>query len=94
MGTQVTNKDMLTYEYSLATAEGIDDHPVGIIVSTTSLDTSDKLTGYLGNAFAIDVVAEWALFPQGGRQVGGVGIYNISNDYFHADKNYKYTYIL
>ena len=33
LGTQVTNKDMLTYEYSLATAEGVDDSPVGMVVT-------------------------------------------------------------
>uniref|UniRef100_UPI0035662505 glycoside hydrolase family 18 n=1 Tax=Bacteroides finegoldii TaxID=338188 RepID=UPI0035662505 len=91
LGTQVTNKDMLTYEYSLATAEGVDDIPVGMIVSMPSLDTSDKITGYLGSVLAVDVVAEWAILPQGGKQVGGVGIHNVSNDYFYADKNYKYT---
>ena len=91
LGTQVTNKDMLTYEYSLATAEGVDDSPVGMVVTMPSLDTSDKITGYLGSVLAADIVAEWAISLQGGRQVGGVGIYNISNDYFYADKNYKYT---
>ena len=55
------------------------------------LPTSDKITGYLGSVLAVDVVAEWAILPQGGKQVGGVGIHNVSNDYFYADKNYKYT---
>ena len=73
LGTQVTNKDMLTYEYSLATAEGVDDSPVGMVVTMPSLDTSDKITGYLGSVLAADIVAEWAISLQGGRQVGGVG---------------------
>ena len=91
LGTEATNKDMLTYEYSLATGEGVPENCVGIIVSTPSLDSSDKITGYLGSDLAIDKVAEWAAVPQGGQQVAGVGIYNVSNDYFYTDNDYKYT---
>ena len=91
LGTEATNRDMLTYEYSLATGQEVPENRVGIIVSTPSLNSSDKTTGYLGADLAIDKVAEWAALPQSGKQVAGVGIYNVSNDYFYTDKNYKYT---
>lgn len=90
IGTEATNLNMLAYEYSFAITEGVPDR-VGIIITTQSTDPSDKTTGYLSGALAISQIAEWAAAPQGGREVAGVGIFNVANDYYYTDKTYKYT---
>jgi hypothetical protein len=63
-----------------------------MIVSATSLDDPNKEIGYFANGtVAMKGLAGWAQSPHGGISVAGVGIYNVSTDYYGASGNYHYT---
>ena len=91
-GLDATNKDLYTYYLSLAAVEGVPTERLAMMCSTTSMDTDDTKTGYLGNGErCIPAVAEWAAIDHGGISVAGIGIKNISTDYYIPAMSYQYT---
>jgi hypothetical protein len=91
-GKNATNKDMFTYYLSLATVEGVPQSRLGMVVSATSLNDPNKLSGYFANGeLAMQGLANWAPMAHNGIEVAGVGIYNVSTDYYEPSGTYHYT---
>ncbi len=59
-------------------------------VSTVSLDTSDKKTGYYGTERALSEAAYWATEASDGYTRAGLAIYNVQNDYYNSGNSYRY----
>ena len=62
-----------------------------VSVSTISLDTTDKNTGYLGDARATTEAAYWVTEPTEGFTKAGLAILDIQNDYYNATNTYHYV---
>lgn len=62
-----------------------------ISVSTVSLDTTDKITGFLGDARATTEAAYWLTTPTTGITKAGLAILDIQNDYYNATNTYQYV---
>ena len=60
-------------------------------VSTVSLDTTDKNTGYMGTDRATSEAAYWMTQPAQGFTKMGLSILNIQNDYYNATNTYHYV---
>lgn len=84
-----------TSELSINVSEAMDtDVPTDRFIvkaSTTSLDASDKKTGYYGEDRAITKAAYWVTEGEEGYTKAGLGIYNIQNDYYNVNKVYLYA---
>jgi len=91
-GRTATSEDRLTYRFLLAAEEGVPQDRLGMTVSATSLDDLNKIIGYFGNGdLAMKGLANWAQSSHGGIDVAGVGIYNVSTDYYYTSGTYNYT---
>lgn len=86
------------YDYSASVksvlVDGVPNNKFVLTVSTYSLDSSDKKTGYVlnedgENVSAIYELAQWCLKNETGIEKCGMGIYNIKNDYFNPDIIYQ-----
>jgi hypothetical protein len=87
-----TNEDFFTYHFLLAADEDIPLDRLGVIVSAPALNDPNKIIGYLGNGdLAMQGLAHWAQASHEGIRVAGVGIYNVSTDYYNATRIYNYT---
>lgn len=62
-----------------------------VSASTISLDSTDKLTGYLGTARATTEAAYWVTEPAEGFTKAGLAILDIQNDYYNATNTYHYV---
>lgn len=91
-GKEATNEDLLTYQFLLAAVENVPQDHLGMIVSAPSLDDPNKIIGYFGNGeLVMKGLASWAQSAHNGIDVTGVGIYNVSTDYYDASRTYNYT---
>lgn len=87
-----TNKDLFSYKIEMASVTDVPTDRFAIAVSTTSLDKADKKTGFLsGTTRALESAVEWSTAVYADFMISGIGIYNVSNDYFSTSLNYKYT---
>lgn len=87
-----TNKDLFTYNVEMAKAAGVPTDRFAVSISTTSLDETDTKTGYLTDkSRALTSAAQWSVSAHSSFTVSGLGIYNVSNDYFNTSLVYKYT---
>nr|WP_320037479.1 glycoside hydrolase family 18 [uncultured Bacteroides sp.] len=89
----VTNESLFNYTLEMSMADGVPVDRFGIIATTTSLDTSDKKTGYLadGKTLLLPASAEWVISAHSSFKISGFGIYNTNNDYYNPGMVYKYT---
>ncbi len=82
-------------ELSVLVLEALDtDVPTDrfiVAARATSLDTSDKKTGYYGDDRAIIEAAYWVTEAGNGYTKAGLGIYDIQNDYYNITKVYQYA---
>ena len=62
-----------------------------VSVSTVSLDTTDKNTGFFGDARATTEAAYWVTEPIEGFTKAGMAILDIQNDYYNATNTYQYV---
>lgn len=53
-----------------------------IAVSTVSIDTADKKTGYWGSARTMSEIAYWVTEEDALFEKAGIAIYNVQNDYY------------
>lgn len=91
-GQEATSKDMFIFYLGVALEEGIPSDRIAMVVSATSLDTSDMKTGYLADGTrAITGLADWAVSSHNGIEIAGIGIYNVSTDYYNPSFIYQYT---
>lgn len=90
--TDAANSSKLTYNMISANVEGVPSDRFIPVVETTSLDAADLKTGYWadGVTHAIAGTATWAAAAHD-YTVAGMGIYNVSNDYYNAAYVYQYT---
>lgn len=87
-----TNEDLFTYHFLSAADEDVPLDRMGVTVSAPVLNDPNKIVGYLGNGdLAMQGLARWAQASHEGIHVAGVGIYNISMDYYNATRTYNYT---
>ena len=90
-GKTATSEERLTYRFLLAADEAPQDR-LGMTVSAISLDDPNKITGYFGNGdLAMNGLANWAQSSYNGVDVKGVGIHNVSTDYYSASGIYNHT---
>lgn len=87
----VSSADILSIQASEAMVKDVPTDRFIVAASTTSLDTSDKNTGYYGNNRAIVEAAYWVTKKEDGYNKAGLGIYNIQNDYYNITKVYQYA---
>lgn len=72
-------------------ASGIPADRFIVAVSTVSLDSSDKQTGYYGSDRALSEAAYWTMESSADYTRAGVAIYNVQNDYYNASNVYQYV---
>lgn len=90
--TTIKNQYELSYNLSLAAVEGVPTDRFGIKVSTTSLDESDKKTGYFADGSrALPTAAQWIMSAHEGYTIKGLGIDNISTDYYNPALVYRHS---
>lgn len=94
-GKNASNENMLTYFLSLAAVEGVPQDRLGMVVSATALNDPNKLSGYFANGeLAMQGLANWAPMAHNGIEVSGVGIYNVSTDYYEPSRIYHHTRLI
>lgn len=87
-----TNEYLLTYNVSMAKVEGVPTDRFAVSVSTTSLDETDIKTGYFSDGTrSLVSAAQWSVAAHDGFTIAGLGVYNVSTDYFNTGLVYKYT---
>lgn len=85
-GLDATNVDMFTYYLTLASQEGVPADKLGMMAACTSLDENDIKSGWFNDGTrAIASLGDWAAT----HPVAGIGIYNISSDYFNNTYSYS-----
>lgn len=62
-----------------------------VAVTTTSMDTSDKNTGYFGSDRSITEAAYWATIREDSYVRAGIAIDQVQRDYFTSRKIYGFT---
>lgn len=72
-------------------ASGVPADRFVVAVSTVSLDTSDKQTGFYGSSRALSEAAYWTMEPSEEYTRAGVAVYNVQNDYYNAGNAYQYV---
>jgi len=84
-------KSGLTYQAILASVEGVPTDRFAVQIETISLDDTDLKTGYwnAGSVEALTGSAYWTASLHDGFTVAGLGIYNVSNDYYSTGLIYS-----
>lgn len=72
-------------------AEGVPADRFIVSASTTSLDATDKTTGFYGTARALAEAAYWVTESSANFTRTGLAILNMQNDYYNATNNYQYV---
>ncbi|MDQ2178703.1 glycoside hydrolase family 18 [Marinifilum sp. D714] len=87
------NSSKLSYNIYSAAVEGVPTDRFIVAVETISLDPADKKTGYWadGETHSIEGASVWVAAEHEGFTVAGMGIYNVSNDFFSSERVYHYT---
>lgn len=89
----VDNNALLSYRILMAKAEGVPADRFVVSVQTNSLDPRDSKTGIWsdGKTRSITAAAFWVAAAKD-PSIAGMGIYNVSNDYFNSELIFKYKY--
>ncbi len=91
-GLNATNEYLFSYNLLLANVEGVPTDRFAMMASTTSLDPEDIKTGYFSSGErSLRAVAEWAAIDHSDIVLGGIGIYNISTDYYNPSMIYPHS---
>lgn len=91
-GIEATNANKLSYNILTACVDGVPTDRFIVTAPSTSLDQSDKKTGYwTDGSLAVTSSATWAAASYTDFTISGLGIHNVNNDYFNARKVYQYT---
>ncbi|MGN0213229.1 MAG: glycoside hydrolase family 18 [Muribaculaceae bacterium] len=79
-GLDATNVDLFSYYLTLAQQDGVPTEKLGMMAACTSLDENDLKSGWFSDGSrALASLGDWAAT----HNVAGIGIYNISSDYFN-----------
>lgn len=87
----VANAEALSVQVAEAMVAGVPVDRFIVTANATSIDTSDKKTGYYDEDRAIIEAAWWITRKDGAYTKAGLGIYNIQNDYYHIARVYQYA---
>lgn len=79
-----TSSYSANYNVVKALGEGVPTDRIVPVVETTSLDASDKDTGWWGNTPASLGAAQFVATIHNGYSVAGLAIMNINNDYYNS----------
>lgn len=91
-GKRATSEGMLTHQLLLAAVEGVPQSRLGMVVSAPSLNDPNKAEGYFSNGvLAMKGLASWAPKVYNGIELLGVGVYNVSTDYYGGNRVYDST---
>lgn len=87
------NRSKLTYNIYSAAVEGVPTDKFIVAVETISLDPADVKTGYWadGETLSLEGTSVWVAAEHADFTVVGMGIYNVSNDFFSSERVYHYT---
>lgn len=83
-----TSKEQAIHNVLLANGEGLNNNKFIPLVSTKSLDETDKKTGYWGSKEALAEIAKWIMQDSNDYSFSGLAIYDISNDYYQPAFTY------
>lgn len=88
---EANNSNMLTFNLQLAKIDNVPEDKLCIIVPTASPDITNKEIGYFGDGTTILAgVPKWVTTLKD-ISIAGLGIYNVSNDYYNPSMAYRYT---
>lgn len=88
----ITSASMLSVQALLATEADVPTEKFVVAARTTSLDSTDKKTGfYDGTLIAITEAAYWVTAPESGFSKAGLAIYNVQNGYYNPSNVYQYV---
>ena len=77
----------MQFDYFLALCEGVPEDKIGMMATSLSADPNYPKIGYLLNGQrSIEALGDWAA----GANVAGIGIYNVSTDYY-STPTYGYS---
>jgi len=87
------NASKLSYNILSAAVTGVPTDRFIVAVETISLDPADMKTGYWadGETYSLEGTSVWVATEHEGFTVKGMGIYNVSNDFFSSERIYHYT---
>ena len=87
------NGSKLSYNIYSAAVEGVPTDRFIVAVETISLDPADAKTGYWadGETLSVEGTSVWVAAEHEDFTVAGMGIYNVSNDFFSSERVYHYT---
>ncbi|PKQ62770.1 hypothetical protein BZG02_11240 [Labilibaculum filiforme] len=87
------NASKLSYNIYSAAVAGVPTDRFIVAVGTISLDPADMKTGFWadGETHSITGTSVWVAAEHEGFSVVGMGIYNVSNDFFSPERIYHYT---
>lgn len=92
MTDDVTDAAQLGIEaYQALMADGVPADRFIVTTSTTSLDATDRVTGFYGTARGLSEAAYWVTATSADFTRAGLAILNLQNDYFNATNNYQYV---
>lgn len=82
----LTNASAIANEVMHNIIDGVPSDRYVVTANTVSADKTDTKTGYWPNAMkAITGTADWIIEDHNNFNVMGIGIYNISNDYYNSN---------
>ena len=88
----ITSASMLSVQARLAADVNVPAEKFVAVARTTSLDSTDKKTGYYdGTLVAITEAAYWVMTPESGFTKAGLGIYNVQNGYYNPNNVYQFV---
>jgi len=87
------NGSKLSYNIYSAAVDGVPTDRFIVTAETISLDPADMKTGYWadGETHSVEGTSVWVASEHEGFTVAGMGINNVSNDFFSPERVYHYT---
>lgn len=88
----IATASMLSVQALLSAETGVPAEKFVVAARTTSLDSTDKNTGfYDGTLIALVEAAYWVTTPESGFTKAGLAIYNVQNGYYNPSNVYQYV---
>ena len=85
----VANREQISFPVLESLETGVPTDRFIMAVSTPSLDSSDKTTGYIGTEEAIIETAYWITEISNEYTKAGIAINNVQNDYYLTNGTYR-----
>ena len=91
--SEAGNASKLAYNIYSAIAESVPTDRFIVAVETISLDAADAKTGYWADreTHSIEGTSAWVAKEHNSFTIAGMGINNVSNDFYSSERIYHYT---